>query len=78
MIDLDIIQPTKTDCSAPVDLVGKKDGISRIFIDLRKLNAIIKKDALSLPMIDQILDCLNGPILQLLGPSGGLLASTTR
>ena len=39
-------------------LVGKKDGTSRFCLEFRKLNAITKKDAFLLPLIDQILDCL--------------------
>ena len=60
MLDLDIIQASKSDWSAPVVLVGKKDGTSRFCVDFRKLNAITKKDAFPLPLIDQILDCLEG------------------
>ena len=60
MLDLDIIQPSKSDWSAPVVLVGKKDGTSRFCVDFLKLNAITKKDAFPLPLIDQILDCLEG------------------
>ena len=60
MLDLDIIQPSKSDWSAPVVLVGKKDGTSRFCVDFRKLNAITKKDAFPLLLIDQILDCLEG------------------
>ena len=60
MRDLDIIQPSKSDLSAPVVLVGKKDGTSRFCVDFRKLNAITKKDAFPLPLIYQILDCLEG------------------
>ena len=39
-------------------LVGKEDDTSRFCIDFRKLNAITKKDAFPLPLIDQVLDCL--------------------
>ena len=60
MLDLDIIQPSKSDWSAPVVLVGKKDGTSRFCVGFRKLNAITKKDAFPLPLIHQILDCLEG------------------
>ena len=58
MLDFDIIQPSKSDWSAPVFLVGKKDGTSRFSVDFRKINAITKKDAFPLPLIDQILDFL--------------------
>ena len=39
-------------------LVGKMYGTSRFCVDFSKLNAITKKDAFPLPLIDQILDCL--------------------
>ena len=48
------MQQVKT--SASVVLVGKKEGTSHFC----KLNAIIKKDAIPLPLIDQILNCLEG------------------
>ena len=60
MLDLDIIQPSKNDWSALVVLVGKKDGTLCFCVDFRELNAINKKDAFPLPLIDQILDCLEG------------------
>ena len=60
MVELDIIQPSKSDWSAPAVLLGKKDGTSRFCVDLLKLNAITKKDTFPLPLIDQIVDCLEG------------------
>ena len=60
MLDFDIIQPSKSNWSAPVVLVGKKDDTSLFCVDFRKLNAITQKNAFPLPLIDQILDCLEG------------------
>ena len=60
MLDLDIIQPSKTDRCDPVVLVGKKDGTSRFCVDFHIFKSINKKDAFPLPLIDQILDCLEG------------------
>ena len=50
MLDLDIIKPSKSDWSAPVVLVGKR----------WRFTFLTKKDAFPLPIIDQILDCLEG------------------
>ena len=84
MLNLDIIQPSKSDWRAPVVLVGKNDGTSRVCIDFRKTNANTKKDAYPLPLINQILDCLEGanftaPLAAGYhpGPSSGLPAITT-
>ena len=60
MLNVDIIQPSKSDWSAPVVSVRKKDGTSRFCTDFGKLYAITKTDAFKLPLIDQILDCLEG------------------
>ncbi|GFV72387.1 transposon Tf2-9 polyprotein [Trichonephila clavipes] len=42
----------------PRTLVKKKDGKSRVRIDYRRLNRKLIKDNYHLPLIDDILDCL--------------------
>jgi hypothetical protein len=46
--------------AAPIVLVQKKTGDVRLCVDLRKLNAITKKDSFLLPRIDDVLDLLQG------------------
>ncbi len=46
-------------CS-PIVLVRKKDGTIRFCVDYRKLNDVTHKDAYPLPIIDDILDALQG------------------
>ena len=54
------MQPSKINWSALVVLAGKKDGTSRFCVVFFELNAITRKYAFPLPLIDQILDCLVG------------------
>ena len=46
--------------SAPIVLVNKKEGSNRMCTDFRQLTEVKKKDAFTLPRIDQILDHLHG------------------
>lgn len=58
MLKLDVIEPCESPWSSPVLVVGKKDGNARFCLDSRKLNAVTKKDAYSLPYVSEILDNL--------------------
>lgn len=55
-----IITKSHSPWSSNVVLVKKKNGSLRICVDYRQLNNRTKKDAYSLPRIEEILDCLAG------------------
>ena len=55
-----IIRKSHSPWSSNVVLVKKKNGSLRICVDYRQLNNKTKKDAYSLPRIEDILDCLAG------------------
>ncbi len=54
------IVPSASPFGAPVFLVKKKDGTKRMVIDYRMLNSITVKNRFPLPVINQLLDNLNG------------------
>jgi len=54
------IRPSASPWGAPVLLVKKKDGSSRLCVDYRQLNKLTIKNKLSLPRIDDLLDQLRG------------------
>ncbi|GFV10968.1 transposon Tf2-6 polyprotein [Trichonephila clavipes] len=53
-----IVEPCSSPYASQVVVVKKKDGKSRVFIDYRRLNRKLIKDNYPLPLIDDILDCL--------------------
>jgi hypothetical protein len=48
---------------SPVLFVSKKDGKKRLYVDYRKLNAIIIKDRYVLSLADELQDRLSGAIV---------------
>lgn len=58
MLKDDVVEPCESPWSSPVLLTPKKNGELRFCLDSRKLNAITKKDAYSLPYMTEILDNL--------------------
>ncbi|XP_052736626.1 uncharacterized protein LOC128197842 [Vigna angularis] len=60
LMDKRFIRPSVSPCGAPVLLVKKKDGSSRLCIDYRQLNKLTIKNKYPLPRIDDLLDQLHG------------------
>ena len=54
MLDLEIIEPSKSPYSSPVVLVRKKDGSCRFCIDFRGLNKITVFDAEPIPNVEDL------------------------
>lgn len=55
-----IIRKSKSPFSSNVVLVRRKNGDLRMCVDYRQLNNKTKKDAYTLPRIEEILDSLSG------------------
>ena len=60
MLDSGVIQESTSPWSSPLTVAKKKDGSLRLCVDYRRLNAQAKRDAKSLPRIDETLSLLNG------------------
>ena len=60
MLEREVIRPSNSPWSSPIVLVKKKDNTKRLCVDFRKVNEITKKDAYTIPRIDDTLDTLHG------------------
>ena len=55
-----VIRPSMSPWCSPVSIAVKPDGSPRLCLDLRKVNDLTKKDAKSMPNIQEMFDRLNG------------------
>lgn len=60
MLETGVIEPSNSSWASPICLVRKKDGTFRFSIDYRRVNAVSKKDAYTIPNIQDVLDNLRG------------------
>ena len=60
LMESGVIEPSISPWSSPISIAVKSDGSPRITLDFRKINAITKKDAKSMPNVDEIFDSLHG------------------
>lgn len=58
MLELGVVEPSRSEWSSPVLLVKKANGEYRFCFDGRKLNSVTKRDSYPLPLVDRILSML--------------------
>ncbi|XP_017428965.1 uncharacterized protein LOC108337039 [Vigna angularis] len=63
LLEKQFIRPSVSPWGAPVLLVKKKDGSSRLCVDYRQLNKLTIKNKYPLPRIDDLMDQLHGAVV---------------
>ncbi|XP_073222503.1 uncharacterized protein [Cicer arietinum] len=63
LLSKQFIRPSVSPWGAPMLLVKKKDGKSRLFVDYRHLNKVTIKNRYPLPRIDYLMDQLKGAMI---------------
>ena len=64
MLDYKVIRPSVSEWASPSVLIRKRDGDIHWCIDFRAINAVTRKDAYPLPLIEQCLDSLAGVVFR--------------
>nr|GEY01333.1 retrotransposon-related protein [Tanacetum cinerariifolium] len=63
LIDSRVIRPSQSLFSSPIVMVKKKDGSWRMCIDYRQLNKHTDKDKFPIPMIEELIEELQGSVI---------------
>lgn len=53
-----VIKPATAKLAAPIMSAPKREGVLRLYVDYRRLNALTQRDAYLLPRMDELIDSL--------------------